>query len=155
MKRPSCCPALSLLLLLFAACGNGGEVDISTITNETAHEAATEVAQESDAVASLDSVPAVVADSINAEQAVRQQIIQQALKDSKYAAMSDRQVDSVRQAWLAGYARSCDPAEYQRIKAALREDEVLKQWAGSNLDSAIAYNVRLTAARKACGAGGR
>lgn len=140
-------------LLACAACGGDASVDISTITNETAHQAATEVAQESQAIAAIDSLPQVVVDSIQALQTQRQNAIQQALKDSKFAALSDRAVDSVRQAWLSAYSRSCDAADYERIMDALRTDEVLKQWSGQHLDSAIAYHGRLVAAKKACAAG--
>ena len=136
-------------LVLCAACG-GDEVDISTITNETAHQAATEVEKEAEALTGLDSVPAAVADTINASQTNRVEIIQQALKNSPYAALSDRSLDSLRQAWLVGYARSCDAAELKRIMEAIRSDEVLKQWSGLNTDSATAYHKRLMAAKKNC-----
>ena len=137
-------------LVLCAACG-GDEVDISTITNETAHQAATEVAEEAEALTDLDSVPADVVDTIKASQAKRVEVLQERLKNSPYAAMSDRSLDSLRQAWLVGYARSCDAAELKRIMDALRSDEVLKQWTGQSTDSAVAYHGRLMAAKKKCG----
>lgn len=142
-----------LFLLACAACGGDASVDISTITNETAHQAATEVEQESQAIAAIDSLPQVVVDSIHALQTQRQNTIQQALKDSKFAAMSDRAMDSLRQAWLTAYSRSCDAAEYERIMTMLHTDEVLQQWSGQHVDSAIAYSNRLVAAKKACAAG--
>jgi len=141
---------LLFLLLSCAACGGEETVDISTITNETAHQAATEVAKESEAIKALDSLSGPGADTIIASQTNRQNIIQQGLKDSKYATMSDRAVDSIRNAWLVGYSRSCDPVEYKRINDAIRTDEVMRQWSGQNVDSAVAYHSRLVAAKKAC-----
>ena len=141
---------LLLLLLACAACGGEETVDISTITNETARQAATEVARESEAIQALDTLSGPSADTIKASQQNRLITIQQALKDSKYATMSDRTVDSIRNAWLVGYSRSCDPAEYKRIKDAMRTDEVMKQWTGLHVDSAVAYHARLVAAKKAC-----
>jgi hypothetical protein len=140
----------TLALFASAACGSGDEVDISTITNETAQQAAAEVAQETRALTSLDSVPAAVADSVNASQAKRRDFIQQALKDSPYATLSDHGVDSMRQAWLEGYARSCDPSKLKRIMDAMRSDEVLKQWCSDRVDSAAAYHGRLMRAQKNC-----
>ena len=136
-------------LVLCAACG-GDEVDISTITNETAHQAATEVEEEAQALIDLDSVPVDVVDTIKASQTKRVEIIQLALKSSPYAAFSDRSLDSLRQAWLVGYARSCDAAELKRIMEAIRSDGVLKQWSGLNTDSATAYYKRLLSAKKNC-----
>ena len=144
---------LPLLLLACTACGDETHVDISTITNETAHQAAAEVAKETEAITAIDSLPKEVADPINASQTQRQNSIQQGLKESKYANMSDRRVDSLRQAWLAGYSRTCDPAEYDRINSAIQTDEVLKQWSGQNTDSAIAYHARLVAAKTVCESG--
>ena len=143
----SCLPAL----LLCAACGSGDEVDISTITNETAKQAATEVEEEAAAIEKLDSVPAAVLDTVNSSQEKRTNFIQQGLKNSPYAAMSDRSLDSLRQAWLESYTRSCDAAEFQRIMDALRSDEVLKQWTGQSTDSAVAYHRRLMGVKKNCG----
>jgi len=140
-----------LALLACSACGAGQEVDISTITNETAQQAAVEVAQEAEALNALDSVPTAVADSVHASQSKRRDFIQQALKDSPYASLSDRGLDSMRQAWLEAYARSCDAAEFKRIMDAMRTDEVLKQWCSDRVDSAGAYHRRLMDAKKKCG----
>ena len=142
-----CLPAL----LLCAACGSGDEVDISTITNETAKQAATEVEEEAAAIEKLDSVPAAVADTVNVSQEKRKDFIQQGLKNSPYASLSDRSLDSLRQAWLESYKRSCDAAEFKRIMDALRSDEVLKQWSGQRTDSAVVYHKRLMSAKKNCG----
>lgn len=150
--RPSLLFRSSLPAILFcAACGSGDEVDISTITNETAQQAAVEVAQEAQALTKLDSVPDGVADTINASQTKRVDFIQQALKNSPYATLSDRGLDSLRQAWLIGYTRSCDAAEFKRIMEAMRSDEVLKQWCSDRVDSAAAYHKRLMSAKKKCG----
>lgn len=143
----SCLPTL----LLIAACGSGDEVDISTITNETAKQAATEVEEEAEAIEKLDSVPAAALDTVHSSQVKRMNFIQQALKNSPYAAMSDRSLDSLRQAWLVSYTRSCDAAELKRIMDALRSDEVLKQWTGHSTDSVVAYHKRLMSAKKNCG----
>lgn len=150
MKSPRPSHCLLALWSVCAACGGEETVDISTITNETAHQAATEVAKESEAIKALDTLSGPAADTIIRSQTNRQNIIQQGLKDSKYATMTDRAVDSVRNAWLVGYSRSCDPAEYRRINDAFRTDEVMKQWSGRNVDSAVAYHGRLMAAKKAC-----
>lgn len=149
MKQARHVARLSILFLA-SACGGEEHVDITTITNETAHQAAADVAKEADAIASMDSLPQATADSIKASQAERQRVIQQALKDSKYATVSDRALDSTRQAWIEGYSRSCDPKEFDRIMGAFRTDEVLKQWSGQHLDSARAYHDRLVATRKVC-----
>lgn len=140
----------SLPLLLCAACG-GNEVDISTITNETAKQAATEVEEEAEAIQQNDSVPVAVHDTVNSSQQKRKEFIQEGLTRSPYASLSDRSLDSLRQAWLANYARSCDVAELNRIMDAMRTDEVLKQWSSTALDSAGAYHKRLMAAKRNCG----
>lgn len=139
------------VILLCAACGSGDEVDISTITNETAKQAATEVEEEAKAVERNDSVSAAVLNTVNASQEKRKDFIQQALKDSPYATLSDRGLDSLRQAWLVSYARSCDAAEFKRIMDAMRSDEVFKQWNSHRVDSAGAYHKRLMSAKKKCG----
>ena len=136
-------------LILCAACG-GDEVDISTITNETAHQAATEVEEEAEALIGLDSVSPAKADTIKASQTTRVEVIQEALKRSPYAGLSDRSLDSLRQAWLVAYASSCDAAELERIKDVIGADEVLKQWSNDHRDSAVAYHRRLMAAKKNC-----
>lgn len=139
----------SLPLLLCAACG-GNEVDISTITNETAKQAATEVEEEAEAIQQNDSVPVAVLDTVNSSQQKRKEFIQEGLARSPYASLSDHSLDSLRQAWLANYARSCDAAELNRIMDAMRTDEVLKQWSSTALDSAGAYHKRLMAAKRNC-----
>lgn len=146
-------PRTFLLILTFcAACGGGNEVDISTIKNESAHEVAEQVEHEAEqANEALDSLPSEVADSIRTEQKERQRIVQDMLKRSPYAAMSDAALDSMRNAWFRAYVRSCDPVEFKRILARLGKDHVLRQWGTNNPDSAHAYWDRLQAAKKACG----
>ncbi|HNA34016.1 MAG TPA: hypothetical protein PL106_12900, partial [Flavobacteriales bacterium] len=101
-------PRTFLLILTFcAACGGGNEVDISTIKNESAHEVAEQVEHEAEqANEALDSLPSEVADSIRTEQKERQRIVQEMLKRSPYAAMSDAALDSMRNAWFRAYVRS-------------------------------------------------
>ncbi len=152
MKRPH--PSLPALLLIAAcaACGGGHEVDISTITNESAHEAATEVERETEqAHEAMDTLPSIVADSLKAEQEERKDIIHKELSGSPYARMSDAGLDSVRRAWLTGYTRSCDPAEFKRIIGTLQKDAVFKQWSTNHVDTSNAYWDRLYAAKKVCG----
>ena len=144
-----------LCCAMLAACGEEATIDVSKITNETARKAAEEVKQEAEAIPELDARPKEVSDSVNAAQQDRLKVIQEGLMKSGFTGLSDSGLDSLRQVWLVGYARSCDPSEFKRIMTAIGTDEVLKQWSTQHVDSARAYHGRLMTANKACKAAGK